>query len=160
MASSLSPQCTPLKHAYDKCFNSWFEGYLQPAIEESQPSNASSTSTSRNTGNGISEEETRRAYSKRKAQEFEEKCGKVWESYRACISVSVSHLIPFCNYSFRFCVILEAIINSLMPSQKAVTEKGLDTLLDQARRENPLRDPEPAVPPPNVSKYAAPPSSV
>jgi TRIAP1/MDM35 family protein len=96
MASSLSPECTPIKHAYDKCFNSWFEGYLQPAIEESQPSNASSTSTSRNTGNGISEEETRRAYSKRKAQEFEEKCGKVWESYRACISVSV---FPFHNYS-------------------------------------------------------------
>jgi hypothetical protein len=47
-----------------------------------------------------------------------------------------------------------------MPSQKAVTEKGLDTLLDQARRENPLRGPEPAVPPPNVPKSAAPPSSV
>ncbi|KIM75543.1 hypothetical protein PILCRDRAFT_35855, partial [Piloderma croceum F 1598] len=101
MASSLSPQCTPLKHAYDKCFNSWFEGYLQPAIED--------------------EEETRRAYSKRKAQEFEEKCGKVWESYRACIS-------------------------------KAVTEKGLDTLLDQARQENPLRDPEPTVPSPSAPK--------
>ena len=96
MASSLSTQCTPLKHAYDQCFNSWFEGYLQPAIEESQPSNASSSSTSRKTGNGIKEsskEETRRAYSKRKAEEFEEKCGKVWESYRACISVSLFFFI-------------------------------------------------------------------
>lgn len=152
MASSLSPQCTPLKHAYDKCFNSWFEGYLQPAIQESQPSNTSSTSTSRKTGNGINEEETRRAYSKRKAQEFEEKCGKVWESYRACISVSsIFAIIPF--------IILEVILNNLMSLQKAVTEKGLDTLLDQARRENLLRDPEPAIPPPNVPPLSSVPKS-
>ncbi|WRT64953.1 uncharacterized protein IL334_001894 [Kwoniella shivajii] len=36
---SLSPECTPLKHRYDSCFNAWFEGYLQPAL-------AASTSTS------------------------------------------------------------------------------------------------------------------
>ncbi|KAI9634738.1 uncharacterized protein MKK02DRAFT_37617 [Dioszegia hungarica] len=30
---SLSPECTPLKHRYDSCFNSWFEGYLQPALD-------------------------------------------------------------------------------------------------------------------------------
>ncbi|WWC59426.1 uncharacterized protein I303_101982 [Kwoniella dejecticola CBS 10117] len=29
---SLSPECTPLKHKYDSCFNAWFEGYLQPAL--------------------------------------------------------------------------------------------------------------------------------
>ncbi|WVR04488.1 hypothetical protein IAU60_001492 [Kwoniella sp. DSM 27419] len=29
---SLSPECTPLKHRYDSCFNAWFEGYLQPAL--------------------------------------------------------------------------------------------------------------------------------
>jgi len=136
MASSLSPQCTPLKHAYDQCFNSWFEGYLQPATQESSsntPSDSAkssssgvSSSTSRKAGNGInqhstSKEEARRAYSKRKAEEFEEKCGKVWKSYRTCIA-------------------------------KAVTEKGLDALLDQARRENPLRDPEPDVPSPTESK--------
>jgi hypothetical protein len=36
-------------------------------------------------------------------------------------------------------------------TKNAVTEKGLDTLLDQARRDNPLRDPEPPVPSPTTS---------
>ncbi|ORY30583.1 hypothetical protein BCR39DRAFT_587849 [Naematelia encephala] len=33
---SLSPECTPLKQRYDACFNSWFEGYLQPALDAAQ----------------------------------------------------------------------------------------------------------------------------
>ena len=48
---SLSPSCTPLKHRYDSCFNSWFEGYLQPALDSSRsgltsPSNSSASSSS------------------------------------------------------------------------------------------------------------------
>src|SRR5882762_4633338 len=116
MASSMSPQCTPLKHAYDQCFNSWFEGYLQPAIGESaNPSSAASSSlgasssTSKNTKNGdrqaANSKEQERAYSKRKAEEFEEKCGKVWESYRTCIAVTLE------NYSFPFSLIT-MILNS------------------------------------------------
>nr|ODN87936.1 hypothetical protein L203_03140 [Cryptococcus depauperatus CBS 7841] len=34
---SLSPECTPLKHRYDTCFNLWFEGYLQPALDNARP---------------------------------------------------------------------------------------------------------------------------
>ena len=30
---SLSPACTPIKQRYDACFNAWFEGYLQPALD-------------------------------------------------------------------------------------------------------------------------------
>lgn len=30
---SLAKDCTPLKHRYDSCFNLWFEGYLQPALD-------------------------------------------------------------------------------------------------------------------------------
>ena len=33
---SLNPECTPLKHRYDACFNSWFEGYLRPAADGQQ----------------------------------------------------------------------------------------------------------------------------
>jgi len=116
MASSMSPQCTPLKHAYDQCFNSWFEGYLQPAIGESanpfsaaSSSLGASSSTSKNTKNGdrqaANSKEQERAYLKRKAEEFEEKCGKVWESYRTCIAVSLAH------YSFPFSLIT-LILNS------------------------------------------------
>ncbi|KAG5641489.1 hypothetical protein DXG03_005100 [Asterophora parasitica] len=92
MAHSLSPQCTPLKLEYDSCFNTWFEGYLEPAIAAAETP------------------AKREAYSRQKATEFQEKCGKIWESYRDCVS-------------------------------KAVKEKGLDTLLQQARDENPLTEP-------------------
>ena len=74
MSQSLTPLCTPLKRSYDSCFNSWFEGYLEPAIA------ASST------------QEQRAAYSKQKASEFQEKCGRIWEEYKACVQVSTSQL--------------------------------------------------------------------
>jgi hypothetical protein len=68
MASSLSPECTPLKTAYDACFNSWFEGYLQPAVSALQSAD-------------------RAAYAKAKADEYERKCGKIWQEYKACVHV-------------------------------------------------------------------------
>ncbi|KAF8228884.1 hypothetical protein L208DRAFT_1403023 [Tricholoma matsutake] len=95
MSQSLSEACTPLKHEYDSCFNAWFEGYLEPAVAVSPTP------------------EKRAEYSKQKAEEFQDKCGKVWESYRECV-------------------------------QRAVTEKGLDTLLQQARNDNPLTEPPPS----------------
>ncbi|KAK0495368.1 mitochondrial distribution/morphology family 35/apoptosis [Armillaria luteobubalina] len=95
MADSLAPQCTPLKREYDSCFNSWFEGYLEPAVAAS------------------ASQQQREAYSRKKAEEFEAKCGKVWAEYKGC-------------------------------TQKALKEKGLDRLLDQAREENPLTEPTPS----------------
>ncbi|TFK40331.1 mitochondrial distribution/morphology family 35/apoptosis [Crucibulum laeve] len=94
MSASVSPECTPLKHEYDSCFNAWFEGYLEPAVAASASS------------------KEREAYSTKKAEEFQQKCGKIWESYRLCV-------------------------------QKAVKEKGLDKLLQQAREEHPLTEPPP-----------------
>ncbi|KAI5981407.1 mitochondrial distribution/morphology family 35/apoptosis [Pisolithus albus] len=88
MAHSLSPECTPLKHAYDSCFNSWFEGYLEPAIANSQK---------------LSEGQ-RNEYAKRKAEEFEQNCGAVWGKYKECV-------------------------------QKALKDRGLDELLEQARQD-------------------------
>ncbi len=69
MADSLSPECTPLKHKYDSCFNEWFEGYLEPAIA------ASAT------------QPEREAYSRQQAAEFEAKCGKIWVEYKTCVQV-------------------------------------------------------------------------
>ncbi|KAF8972038.1 mitochondrial distribution/morphology family 35/apoptosis, partial [Flammula alnicola] len=71
MSQSLSPECTPLKQEYDSCFNSWFEGYLEPAVAASSSS------------------EARAAYSKKKAEEFNQKCGKIWEQYKTCVQKSV-----------------------------------------------------------------------
>ncbi|PWN18691.1 hypothetical protein BCV69DRAFT_301166 [Microstroma glucosiphilum] len=39
--SSLSPECTPLKHRYDQCFNRWFEHYLQVTTPGSSLSSTS-----------------------------------------------------------------------------------------------------------------------
>ncbi|KAF6761481.1 mitochondrial distribution/morphology family 35/apoptosis [Ephemerocybe angulata] len=69
MASSLSAECTPLKTTYDACFNSWFEGYLEPAVATSAAH--------------------RSEYSKRKAEEYQQKCGKIWEEYKACVQKAI-----------------------------------------------------------------------
>jgi len=68
MASSLAEECTPLKHQYDSCFNAWFEGYIEPVAEGTTP-------------------EQRKERSVEKAKEYEERCGKVWESYKVCVQV-------------------------------------------------------------------------
>ncbi|KIM64145.1 hypothetical protein SCLCIDRAFT_1213559 [Scleroderma citrinum Foug A] len=71
MAESLSPECTPLKHAYDSCFNSWFEGYLEPAVSHSK----------------TLLESQRNEYTKQKADEFERNCGAAWRQYKGCVQV-------------------------------------------------------------------------
>lgn len=38
---SLSPECTPLKHRYDSCFNAWFEGFLQPVVMQAPQASTS-----------------------------------------------------------------------------------------------------------------------
>jgi len=116
MAHSLSAECTPLKLEYDSCFNAWFEGYLEPAIAAS------------------SSQQQQADYSKRKADEFQQKCGKVWENYRAC--VQVRSLMLGIHFYTEVCI-----------EQKAVKAEGLDTLLDQARQEHPLKEPTSSAPP-------------
>jgi TRIAP1/MDM35 family protein len=74
MASSLSSECTPLKQTYDACFNAWFEGYLEPAVAASTPSTGPV-------------KEPYSDWTKKKAAEYEEKCGKVWRAYRECVQV-------------------------------------------------------------------------
>ncbi|KAF5383398.1 hypothetical protein D9757_006151 [Collybiopsis confluens] len=71
MAESLASECTPLKKEYDSCFNSWFEGYLEPAVSASSSPQKYSE------------------YSQRKAEEFQQKCGRLWEGYRECVHKSL-----------------------------------------------------------------------
>ena len=75
MAHSMADECTPLKHTYDSCFNAWFEGYLQPAVNLSP--------------------EQRAEYSKAKAEEYERKCGKIWQEYKTCVQVLFSLFFLF-----------------------------------------------------------------
>ncbi|KAG8949833.1 hypothetical protein FRC03_000224 [Tulasnella sp. 419] len=76
MAHSLSSECTPLKQTYDTCFNAWFEGYLQPAVN---PASGPS---------GLSKEE-RAKRNRQKAEEYEAKCGEAWRGYKACLEKAV-----------------------------------------------------------------------
>jgi len=74
MASSLSSKCTSLKHEYDNCFNSWFEGYLEPVVGSN--------------GNEASPQE-REKHVKAKAEEYESNCGKLWRAYKGCVQEAV-----------------------------------------------------------------------
>jgi TRIAP1/MDM35 family protein len=109
MASSLSGECTPLKTKYDTCFNSWFEGYLEPAV-------AAST--------GAPEQRT--AYAKQKAEEYERSCGQLFKQYQACLQVSTVQDRP-----------VRAIQPDLQ--QKSMKDRGLEDMLNEARQENPLK---------------------
>ncbi|KIK90966.1 hypothetical protein PAXRUDRAFT_150653, partial [Paxillus rubicundulus Ve08.2h10] len=82
MAHSLTPRCTPLKHAYDSCFNTWFEGYLEPAIKHSKDL----------------PQGQRNEYAKQKAEEFEEKCGAIWAQYKGCVQVGATILFQMHGY--------------------------------------------------------------
>ncbi|KAG8852496.1 hypothetical protein FRB96_008684 [Tulasnella sp. 330] len=75
MAHSLSPECTPLKLEYDSCFNAWFEGYLQPMASFSSQ--------------GPLSREEKLAQNRKKAEDYEARCGKIWQSYRACVQKAV-----------------------------------------------------------------------
>lgn len=108
MAHSLSAECTPLKLSYDSCFNSWFEGYLEPTLSPQQQKH---------------KQQHPEEYAKQKAEEYQQKCGKIWDSYRDCV-------------------------------QKAIKEKGLIELLDQARDENPLNEPPPTSADPSLQSQS------
>lgn len=75
MAESLSLECTPLKHAYDTCFNAWFEGYLEPTMMP-----------------GAAQPADHAVRAKMMATQYEEKCGKLWAGYRDCVQVRRYHI--------------------------------------------------------------------
>ena len=65
-----------MKVQYDSCFNAWFEGYLEPIAAKAT-------------------QKEREERAKAKAKEYEEKCGKVWQSYRACLQVRIAFVVIF-----------------------------------------------------------------
>ncbi|KXS16850.1 UPF0203-domain-containing protein [Gonapodya prolifera JEL478] len=66
MASSLAPQCTPLKREYDTCFNKWYaESFLKGAYEPGVSSNGNG---------GVGEQGKART-----------ECDELFEKYRACV---------------------------------------------------------------------------
>ncbi|GAK68195.1 uncharacterized protein PAN0_050d6431 [Moesziomyces antarcticus] len=130
--SSMSAECTPLKHRYDSCFNLWFKDYLaigddqiqdqqrrsQTASTASSSTNGASTkkksgwfsdSSSSSTSTQASSIADSDVEGRKNAimQRYERDCAQLFKDYQACI-------------------------------KKAVTERGLDDLIRQARKENPF----------------------
>lgn len=77
MASSLAPECTPLKRKFDSCFNSWFEGYINHAAPDKTP-----------VGPEIA---AREAAIQASALLYDERCGALWKEYSKCLEVRCCH---------------------------------------------------------------------
>ncbi|PWN24940.1 hypothetical protein BDZ90DRAFT_281922 [Jaminaea rosea] len=121
--SSLSPECTPLKHKYDACFNAWFQDYLGVPTSSSTSAAGGAAEPAAKPrrrgffgggGGGDSESIATTGGAERdavaregKRNELEEKCGAMFREYQACV-------------------------------KKALKEKDLLPLLSQAREYNPF----------------------
>lgn len=154
---SLHAPCTPLKKAYDSCFNHWFEEYLAVAAPKpgSQPkstlplsSAVPQASTSANTSSQDSitiaaeglahnnvnptEAEARQAKIRAKAEEYEKKCGDTWRAYRTCLEVGCRpvHYLTLSS------------ADSTCAMKTGLHEKDLKQLIREAREEFPLKQPK------------------
>ncbi|CAO1639370.1 unnamed protein product [Sympodiomycopsis kandeliae] len=110
--SSLSPECTPLKHRYDTCFNSWFEEYLSLGTDSSASSSSSTAtpsgssfwgrSSSANSSNStmLDSKEKR----KQLRLELDGKCGEVLKSYQDCVKKALGQreILPLISEAREF----------------------------------------------------------
>jgi TRIAP1/MDM35 family protein len=120
MAHSLSPECTPLKHEYDACFNTWFEGYLEPAI-----ANANTKGHS---------QDQRIEYSKLKKEEYDRKCGSIWEKYKDCVQVSTSSFLYITGNDFSSNIQFNSLDRLLVRYLFIVTVTEIDADIFQHRK--------------------------
>lgn len=116
--SSMSAECTPLKHRYDSCFNLWFKDYLaigddqiQEQQRRSQTSSTASSSTnaagtkkksgwfsdssSSSTSTDASSMADSDVEGRKNAimQRYERDCAQLFKDYQACIKVCM-HFTP------------------------------------------------------------------
>ena len=93
--NSLSAACTPLKHTYDACFNTWFESYLTPLSAALDPAQSPSKSGSASAGSSDIERNLAtaikevKASGEKRAKEYEAKCGESYRAYTECVKVRV-----------------------------------------------------------------------
>lgn len=84
LMNSISPECTPLKHRYDSCFNLWFKEYLDATSPAVQPAESSS----RGFFAAPRQEVPQNAAALR--DQYESKCGPLFKEYQACVLVRVA----------------------------------------------------------------------
>jgi len=97
LMSSMSPECTPLKHRYDACFHSWLVDYLALPGSGTAPAAAQSKESSSSSMWGRGKKEQAPAAGQDEAakrqslkERLDGECGGMWEEYRKCVTVSRS----------------------------------------------------------------------
>ncbi|SPO31932.1 uncharacterized protein UTRI_06654_B [Ustilago trichophora] len=136
---SLSSECTPLKHRYDSCFNLWFKDYLtigddqirdqQRQSEASSSGAVPSTSSASSASSGI----------KKKSSWFSDSASSSTASTNASSIGETdieSRKQAIMERYDRDCGKLFKEYQACV--KKAVTDRGLDDLIKQARKENPF----------------------
>lgn len=90
LMDSLSPECTPLKHTYDRCFNAWFKDYLDASSEyidtNATPAKGSWTSGFPRLSSGSNRMAQHLAVLR---ERYEHDCGKLFAEYQACVKVRI-----------------------------------------------------------------------
>lgn len=124
--SSLAEECTPRKHKYDACFDLWFRDYL--AIGDSQIAQQEAQHSAASTRNLKTDTDVE-ARKKSIMQRYENDCGSLFRDYQSCVKVGP------CSAS-----LLVLLLIDLFPlsRQKAISDRDLDGLITQARKENPF----------------------
>ncbi len=117
--SSMSAECTPLKHRYDSCFNLWFKDYLaigDDQIQDQQRRSQTSSSTASSSTNAAGTKKKSGWFSDSSSsststqasstadsdvegrknaimQRYERDCAQLFKDYQACIKVC-THSTP------------------------------------------------------------------
>lgn len=76
---SMSPECTPLKHKYDNCFNLWFRDYLAASSENAERGAQPRT-------HSLFERKAPPSLSSLR-ERYEKDCGSLFTEYQACVKV-------------------------------------------------------------------------
>ncbi|SPO31817.1 uncharacterized protein UTRI_06654 [Ustilago trichophora] len=137
--SSLSPECTPLKHRYDSCFNLWFKDYLTIGDDQIREQQRQSEASSSGAASPTSLASSASSSSKKKSSWFSD------SSTSSSASTSASS-VGESDIESRKQAIMERYdrdCGKLFKDyqacvKKAVTDRGLDGLIKQARKENPF----------------------
>ena len=82
LMDSIKPECTPLKHEYDRCFNAWFKDYLEAASSTSTDKSGAWITPSIFGGDKLAQLRTR----------YDTDCGHIFRKYQACVKAAVAEL--------------------------------------------------------------------
>uniref|UniRef100_V5GM32 Uncharacterized protein n=2 Tax=Kalmanozyma brasiliensis (strain GHG001) TaxID=1365824 RepID=V5GM32_KALBG len=137
--SSLSPECTPLKHRYDACFNLWFKDYLSIGDDQIREQQRQSESSASGATTPSSLSSSSSSGGKKRSGWFSDSSSTSSASTSATSlgggDIEAKKHAIMDRYD-RDCGKLFKDYQACV--RRAVTDRGLDDLIQQARKENPF----------------------